>query len=212
MCARPRVALVATGIANVASLRAAFTRLDCELDEVDAPEQVRDAAAVLLPGVGAFAAGIERLRAVELDLALAERVRAGAPTLAVCLGLQLLAEASDEAPGSAGLGLIQGRAQRFPSGVACPQLGWNAVRAEAGCTLLESGWMAFANSFRLVERPSGWRCAVADHGGEFVAAIERGAVLGCQFHPELSGTAGARLLGRWLERAGLGATTAGGVA
>jgi imidazole glycerol phosphate synthase glutamine amidotransferase subunit len=171
---------------------------------------------VVLPGVGAFAAGIGSLRARELDRALADRVRGGAPTLAVCLGLQLLALESDEAPGERGLGLLEVPVRRFPPAVSCPQLGWNAIRADEDCALLESGWVAFANSFRLTERPAGWACATADHGGEFVAAVERGAVLGCQFHPELSGALGARVLARWCERAGLEPTAdaraAGGVA
>lgn len=201
--ARPKVALVPTGVANVASLRASFSRLGCELSEVKFPEEIATAEAVVLPGVGAFAPGIASLRDQGFDAALVERIRADRPTLAVCLGLQLLAASSEEAPGERGLGLLDVPVERFPEGVVCPQLGWNRIAADDDCALLESGWVAFANSFRLTAPPDGWACATADHGGEFVAAIERGAVLGCQFHPELSGALGERLLGRWIERAGL---------
>ena len=200
---RPEVALVPTGVANVASLRASFGRLGCELVEVKSPGEIATAEAVVLPGVGAFTPGIASLREQEFDAALVERIRAGNPTLAVCLGLQLLADSSDEAPGERGLGILDVPVERFPADVVCPQLGWNAITADGSCQLLESGWVAFANSFRLTERPKGWSSATAYHGGEFIAAIERGPVLGCQFHPELSGSFGQRLLGRWLASAGI---------
>ena len=201
--ARPKLALVPTGVANVASLRASFSRLGCELSEVKFPEEIVTAEAVVLPGVGAFAPGIASLREREFDAALVERIGSGNPTLAVCLGLQLLAASSHEAPGERGLGILDVPVERFPADVVCPQLGWNAITADGSCQLLESGWVAFANSFRLTERPEGWCTATANHGGEFVAAVERGPILGCQFHPELSGSFGQRLLGRWLASAGI---------
>jgi len=85
-----------------------------------------------------------------------------------------------------------------------PQLGWNRISCDEGCELLEPGYVYFANSFKLDQVPVGWRAARADYGGEFVAALERGPQLACQFHPELSGALGLGLLGRWLERAAEG--------
>ena len=85
----------------------------------------------------------------------------------------------------------------FPDGVRVPQFGWNAVEAAPDCNLLESGFAYFANSYRATLAP-GWKVATAEHGGSFIAAIERGNVVGCQFHPELSGAYGAALLSRWL--------------
>ncbi|MCP4246745.1 MAG: imidazole glycerol phosphate synthase subunit HisH, partial [bacterium] len=92
-----------------------------------------------------------------------------------------------------------GRVTRFGAGVRVPQLGWNRVEPTPGCVLSQPGYAYFANSYRLVECPTGWRAAYADHGGRFVAALERGPLLACQFHPELSGSWGIALLGRWLE-------------
>ena len=114
------------------------------------------------------------------------------------MGLQLLCNSSEESPGATGLGCVDGAVTHFPAGVRAPQFGWNRVTAGAGCSLLEDGYAYFANSFRLAEPPAGWHAATAEHGGRFVAAMERGAVLACQFHPELSGRYGIDLLRRWI--------------
>ncbi len=195
---RPRVVVVRTGTANLASVLAGLTRAGAEPVLTDDLADVQVAARLVLPGVGAFGAAMERLRAHDLVGALAQRVRTGRPTLAICLGLQLLAESSAESPGVAGLGILPARVTRFPDTVRVPQLGWNRVEAEPDCALLTSGYAYFANSYRLAERPAGWRAALAEHGGRFVAALERGPILACQFHPELSGSWGLELLRRWL--------------
>ena len=153
----------------------------------------------MLPGVGAFGAAMQRLVAAGLVDVLAERVRAGRPLLAICLGLQLLCESSAESPGVRGLGVVPGRVTRFDTGLRVPQLGWNFIKPEPACSLLTSGHAYFANSYRLTDTPAGWSAASAEYGGPFVAAFERGSVLACQFHPELSGRWGLQLLRRWLE-------------
>jgi imidazole glycerol phosphate synthase glutamine amidotransferase subunit len=201
-----RVAVVDTGTANIASMLAALQRCGAEPELCREPEAVLDATAVVLPGVGTFAAGMERLRASRLALSIAERVRDARPLLAVCLGLQLLCRTSDESPGVAGVGVIDDNVQRFAEHVAgkrliVPQLGWNAVVPGQGCRLLEPGYAYFANSYHLARIPEGWSGAVSHHGTSFVAALEQGALLACQFHPELSGPWGHHLLARWLRAA-----------
>ena len=104
-----------------------------------------------------------------------------------------------EDPGVAGLGVLPCTATRFPDHVRVPQLGWNRVSAVPGCRLLSDGAGYFANSYRLQELPDDWLGAVSDHGGRFVAAVERGAVQAGQFHPELSGRWGHAIIDRWLE-------------
>jgi glutamine amidotransferase len=160
---------------------------------------VRAAPHVVLPGVGAFGAAMELLSRDGLTEALIDRLRAGRPTLAICLGLQLLCQGSDESPGVPGLGVVPGRATRLPNHVRVPQMGWNMVEPAPGCRLLRPGYAYFANSFRLATQPPQWEAAWTDHGGPFVAAMERGALLACQFHPELSGAWGLELIGRWLQ-------------
>jgi imidazole glycerol phosphate synthase glutamine amidotransferase subunit len=162
------------------------------------PAEVAAAIHVVLPGVGTLGAAMLHLHERQLDVALAARVRAGRPTLAICLGMQILCEGSDESPEVPGLGVVPGRARRFPDSVRVPQLGWNQVETSPGCVLLRSGHAYFANSYRLEAAPPGWHAGFSDHGGPWVAALERGAVLACQFHPELSGRWGLELLQRWL--------------
>ncbi len=193
------VTVVRTGSANLASVVAALGRAGRTPELVDDAAAVAQAERLVLPGVGAFGAVMARLVELGLVEALTERIAAGRPTLAICLGLQVLASGSDESPGVAGLGVIPGRVTRLPDGVVVPQLGWNRVEADPGCRLLCDGAAYFANSYKLDSAPDGWSVAWSDHGGPFVAALERGAVLACQFHPELSGAWGAALLARWLE-------------
>ncbi|PKN57852.1 MAG: imidazole glycerol phosphate synthase subunit HisH [Deltaproteobacteria bacterium HGW-Deltaproteobacteria-14] len=195
------VVIVRTGVANLASVLAGLRRLGVTPDVTTDAAAVREARAVVLPGVGAFGAGMAALHEHGVAAALIERAAAGRPLLAVCLGLQLLAASSDEAPGVAGLAVHDGHVARFPDTVKVPQLGWNEVTPDAGCRLLEPGYAYFANSYRLTDAPLGWAAARSDHGGPFVAALERGPILACQFHPELSGPWGLALLDRWLAAA-----------
>ncbi len=194
----PQVVIVRTGSANLASVRAAFERLRVPTLVSDNPAEVEGASLLVLPGVGAFAPAMASLRERGLDSIIRARVADDRPTLAICLGLQLFCDASEESPGIEGLGIIRGTVRRFDSSVRVPQMGWNKVEVE-GAQILRSETMYFANSFRLAEPPAGWISATTDYAGAFVSAIERGNVVACQFHPELSGRAGLGLLWRWLE-------------
>jgi imidazole glycerol phosphate synthase glutamine amidotransferase subunit len=198
----PEVVVVRTGTANLASMVAGLRRAGARPRVSDDPADVSAARLLVLPGVGTLAAVMECLEADGRAARLRERVLARRPLLAVCLGLQLLCEGSEESPGVAGIAAVTGRATRFPAGVRVPQLGWNRVEAGPGPGLLESGHYYFANSYRMDRVPAGWSAAMADHGGWFVAAFEDGPVLACQFHPELSGAAGIGLFARWIDFAG----------
>lgn len=200
MVAARDVAIVRTGIANLASVIAAFERLGARPFVTTEARAITEASHVMLPGVGAFGAGMGALSAAHLVEPLSLRVAADRPTMAICLGLQLLCETSDETPGVRGLGLVPAHVARFTGpGLKVPQLGWNRVVAAPGMRFIETGYAYFANSYRLGEAPPGFSCALADHGGPFVAALERDNLLACQFHPELSGPWGQALIARWLE-------------
>ncbi len=192
------VMVINTGTANLASIRAAFTRLGAESVITDDAEAIRDAERLVLPGVGAFASGMSRLCSIGVADALRQRVERGRPLLAVCLGLQLLCRSSEESPGVEGLGVIDAGVERFRDATVVPQLGWNGVEP-VGCRLVLPGFAYYANSYRLAAAPAGWGAAFTEHGERFVAALERGPILACQFHPELSGAWGHALLRRWLE-------------
>lgn len=192
------VLILPTGTANLASVRAAFKKLGKTTELAEGPDKIRHADHVVLPGVGTFGATMTGLREAGFDQAIAERVKNGASTLAMCVGLQVIFQSSDESPEAQGLGAIEGHVGRFPNNVRVPQFGWNLIEPNAGCRMLEPGYAYFANSFRVQMAP-GCEVAHANHGEAFIAALEQGRVLACQFHPELSGTFGHRLIKRWLE-------------
>lgn len=194
----PQVTVIRTGTANTASVVAALERAGCEVRVSAEPAAVAAADRLVLPGVGSFGPVAVGLRERGLAEPLAERFASDRPSLAICLGLQLLAQSSEEDEDVGGLGVLPTTVVRFRSGLRVPQLGWNRLSVRPDCRLLSDGAVYFANSYVLDRIPEGWTGATADHGGDFVAAIERGPVLACQFHPELSGAAGQALLERWL--------------
>ena len=195
------IALIRTGTANLASVLAAFRRLGHAPLVTTDPQRVAEAAIAILPGVGAFGASMGEVQAAGLGEVLRERAAADRPLMGVCVGLQLLCGSSEEGPGVPGLGVIPGHVARFPEqpGLRVPNMGWCAVTPTAGARWLQPGHAYFAHSYRLTSVPEGWEGAVAEHGGPFVAALERGRTLALQLHPELSGAWGEDLLRRWLE-------------
>ncbi len=194
------VAIIRTGVANLASVVAAFDRLGVASEVTNDRELIATASHVMLPGVGAFGAGMAALRDSGIDVVLRERIAADKRTIAICLGLQLLCESSEETAGVVGLGIVPVPVRRFSDAhVKVPQLGWNRVEVPDGARFLSSGHAYFANSFRVTDEVPGALVAHADYDGKFVAAFERGNLLACQFHPELSGPWGQALLRRWLE-------------
>ncbi|MCE2967946.1 MAG: imidazole glycerol phosphate synthase subunit HisF [Phycisphaerales bacterium] len=196
------VTILSTGSANLASVVAAFERLGSRATITTDPLIAERAELLVLPGVGSLGSAMASLGQRGLIDMIRRRCAAHRPLLAICLGLQLLAEASDESPGVAGLGVIEGRAERFASSVRVPQMGWNRIVPGSGCVMLSEGDAYFANSYALRRAPLGWASATSTHDGAFIAAIERGPILACQFHPELSGAFGLSLLRRWLDAAG----------
>jgi glutamine amidotransferase len=203
------IRIINTGVANIRSLEAAFDRLQQPWQLTEDANQIESASHVVLPGVGAFAAAAEAIDRLGLRQSVIDRIASDKRLLCICLGMQLLAESSEEAPGVPGLGVIPHQIKRFSNAVAVPQLGWNEVRplpsersagshSENGPTPYEAGEAYFANSFRLTECPDGWGCAETQYDGTFVSSIWRGRVLACQFHPELSGVWGQQLLANWV--------------
>lgn len=201
------VMIIDTGLANLRSVEVALQRLGATTRRVTDPSALARAARVVLPGVGAFGPGLANLHERDLASSLRQRALAGLPTLAVCLGLQLLCEGSDEAVGGRGLGVIPARVRRLPAAARVPNLGWCAVADADGNAPHDPAHAYFAHSYAVPGtdlgrlRAGGWQTLTADHGGLFLAAARRRGVLACQFHPELSGAWGARLLRAWLEDA-----------
>lgn len=191
------VLIVPTGGANLASLVDAFERLGATCELSAEPAAYERAGRIVLPGVGAAPEARRRLEAADLVERLRRERR---PVLGVCLGMQLLFDASAEGD-TPGLGLLPGRAERLPAapGLAVPHMGWSRVAPRAPSRLLDDagGWFYFVHSYAVP--PQDDTVAIAEHGAAFAAVVERPPFFGVQFHPERSSDAGAALLGRFLE-------------
>lgn len=191
--------IVDSGGANISSLRFALARLGCAAPLTAKPAEIRAASHVFLPGVGAAAEAMARLE----RSGLADVVRSlDQPVLGICLGMQLLYEASDEDGGRECLGLVPGRVARIPGGPdhPVPHMGWNLTSLSGDCPLFRDlpGAAHFYYVHSYAAPPAPGTVAVADYGGEFTAVVARGNCYGVQFHPERSGPAGARLLANFL--------------
>lgn len=194
------VLVVQTSTANTASVVAGLNRVNAQPVLTKDPDLIRYADRVVLPGVGTFSAAINQLQTDGLIEALIERIEEARPTLAICLGLQMLCNGSEESPGTAGLGILPTQVFGYPNTMRVPQMGWNEIIPDSSCRYLKRGYAYFANSYYLATQPPSWNAAWSDYEIPFVAAVEKDDVLACQFHPELSGLWGTDLLERWLNR------------
>ena len=192
----PLVAVLDYGIGNLRSAQKALAKVGADARLTDDVGLVREAAGVVLPGVGAFGRCMEALRDTGLDEVASEAIDAGTPFLGICIGLQMLYEGSEEDPGVAGLGALPGKVVRIPEGVKRPQMQWNTLIVRRPSPLFEGLddpiWVYFVHSFAPAEDEHA--LATCDYGGTVVAAIERGRLWGTQFHPEKSGANGLRML------------------
>jgi glutamine amidotransferase len=196
---RARIAVVDYGMGNLRSVEKALERAGAEADVTRDQERIRSADGVVLPGVGAFPKAMRNLSELGLDSALADLIDEGVPVLGICLGLQLLFEASSENEGSDGLGLLKGRVERLPApGLKIPLIGWSPVRWTRDSRLTEGlpqdCPFYFVHSFAPDAVAPEDRLGIAEYGGEFTCAVERDSLYGVQFHPEKSSTAGLKLL------------------
>ncbi|MDB6086943.1 MAG: hypothetical protein JWN43_4824 [Gammaproteobacteria bacterium] len=196
------VVIVANGGANIASLQFALERLNVTSQVTGDPERIRAATHVVLPGVGAAAHAMSRLRKDKLDELLPTLRQ---PVLGICLGMQLLFEASDEGHTRC-LGIIPGHAARFAEapGRPVPHIGWNTLDIERESALLDGiggrggggEYAYFVHSYALPV--TGATVASTRYGAPFTACVEWGNFYGAQFHPERSAAVGARMLQNFL--------------
>lgn len=193
---RPFVAVIDYGIGNLRSAEKALCRAGADARLVTNEADVRAAAGVVLPGVGHFGRCSEALAASGLWEAAREAADGGKPFLGICVGMQLLYEASEEAPEARGLGVFAGKVTLLAEEVRRPQMQWNLLSVRPGSRLLagleEGTWAYFVHSYA---PPLGEETvATCDYGGQVAAAIERGSVFATQFHPEKSSSAGLAAL------------------
>ncbi len=199
-----RIGLIDYGMGNLHSVQRAFERLGAEVLPITAVEAMQDCEALVLPGVGAFDPAMQRLRSSGLDQGVIAACAAGRPLLGICLGLQLLFEASDEGT-AAGLGLLAGRVKALPKlpHHPIPHMGWAPLLPGTASPLLPADhrddWVYFVHSYAADPDDPAIVTAWVDWAGTPVtAAVWQGSIAACQFHPEKSGPVGEALLQRWL--------------
>lgn len=209
MSNNPSIAIVDYGVGNLGSLRRALGLYSENIFITEEKEKIERADAIILPGVGAFAAGMEGLRVRGLVETIRDAAARGVPILGICLGAQLLLDRGYEFGEHEGLGVLKGEVVPFPKmpiGVTIPAIGWQEVVAEdspkskvlfAG---LEHPFMYFVHSYILMPTDAMSILATTEYAGlSYCAALGEGSVVGTQFHPEKSGEAGLKLLSNFID-------------
>ena len=196
------IAVVDYGIGNLRSAQKALEHLGAPAVLTDDHDVIREAAGVVLPGVGSFGPCMNALRATGLDVPVVEAIRHDRPFMGICVGMQMLFEESAEDPGILGLGVLAGRVERLHAGVVLPHMGWNTVDVEPGAAMFAGidspAWLYFVHSYAPVPTDPSVVVGRTDHGGPIVAAVERGSLWATQFHPEKSGEVGLRTLANFV--------------
>ncbi|MDD4237339.1 MAG: imidazole glycerol phosphate synthase subunit HisH [Desulfotomaculaceae bacterium] len=201
------IAIIDYGMGNLRSVQKGFEKMGVEANVVGKPEQVLQARGVVLPGVGAFADAMTNLRSSGMDEAVHRAVEAGKPFLGICLGQQLLFDASEEWGLTRGLGIFRGRVRRLPGGLKVPHMGWNQAEIQRPDPLLEGVPQAssfyFVHSYYVDPEEQDVVLTRTEYGVHFASIVGRKNVYGIQFHPEKSSGMGLKILenfGRMVEK------------
>lgn len=198
--AAPRIAVLDYGIGNLRSAQKALEKVGADARLVTDAAEAEAADGVVLPGVGHFRRCAEALRDSGLDVAAKAAVAADVPFLGVCIGMQLLYDGSDEAPGVPGLGVLNATVRLLPDEVKRPQMQWNRLVSTRPCRLLDGlddPWAYFVHSY--AAEATAETVAICDYGGPVTALVERGRLWATQFHPEKSGRTGLAILGCFVD-------------
>lgn len=206
---QPRIAVVDYGAGNILNVLRALEHLNTSPELVDSPHSLHQAAGIIIPGVGAFGAGMHGLEITGMDNALRESFAQEVPLFAICLGMQLLASSSEESPGVAGLGLIDGHVRKLQPQVngdglgRVPDTGWARVtfnRPSAGFPVDKPHNFYFSHSYYFDPSDSSVVSGTkAMQTTEIPALLEHRNILAAQFHPEKSGPHGIALIKTWIE-------------
>ena len=200
------IAIIDYGVGNLFSLESSFAAIGEEVTVTADPAVLRKADKLLLPGVGAFEDAANKLRQTGLDALVKDLAESGKPLLGICLGMQLLFDKSYEYGCHQGLGLIPGEvrpiADVIPAGLKIPHIGWNALEFQKDCTIFanvsEGDCVYFVHSF-YATNCADYTVATAEYGAPLTAAVAKGNIYGCQFHPEKSGAVGLSILKAFAE-------------
>lgn len=199
------LAVIDYGAGNLRSVLHALKHLQADdVQLVQEPSQMQGADKIILPGVGAFGAGMQKLHEQKLVDPLRDAIQAGIPYLGICLGMQFLFEYSDEMGHHEGLGILSGHVTRFPEfdELKVPHMGWNVLQSAKSSDLVghlpDMPYAYFVHSYYCVPDNQTDILMTADYGSSFTAAVERDNIYGVQFHPEKSQQVGLQILENFL--------------
>jgi imidazole glycerol-phosphate synthase subunit HisH len=194
----PEIAIIDYGVGNLSSVEKAFAATGTRAVITSSESVLRQASALVLPGVGAFANCMTQLSARGFDQLVHESVAEGKPVLGVCVGMQMLFDESEEFGRTPGLGLLRGRVRRFVGDLVVPQVGWNQVRQRDVHNLFagigDSTFFYFVHSYFCEVEDDALIIGETDYGRPYASVVAQGNICGVQFHPEKSQAAGLRLL------------------
>jgi imidazole glycerol-phosphate synthase subunit HisH len=197
------IAVLDYGIGNLRSAAKALERVGADARLTRDHGLIREAAGVVLPGVGNYGRCMQALEESELDEVALEAAFSGRPFLGICVGMQMLYHGSEEVPDVPGLGVLPGIVRQLPDTVKRPQIQWNRLDVRGDSTLLtgldEESWVYFVHSY--AAEPDEHTVATCDYGGPMAAVVERGRLSATQFHPEKSGAVGMRILTNFVRQA-----------
>ena len=199
------LAIINYGAGNLRSVQTACEYVGEKAVITDNREEILNADRVILPGVGSFGSCIESIRKANLFDCIRQVTESGTPFLGICLGLQLLFEASDESPDAKGLGILKGRCVKIPQsdGVKIPHIGWNSITFPNPSPLftgIEDGsFVYFVHSYYMQPNDKSVITAVCDYSASLPVALSRGNIHATQFHPEKSGDVGLKILKNFID-------------
>ena len=199
------IALIDYDAGNMKSVEKALQALGQDVEPTRDPQKLLAADKVILPGVGAFGDAMENLQNFHLTEVIRQIIEKGTPFLGICLGMQLLFETSEEAPGVPGLGILEGKILKIPpaDGLKIPHMRWNSLHLSHEGRLFrnmkEGEYVYFVHSYYLKAKDEQIVKASAEYGVEIHASVERENVFGCQFHPEKSSETGLQILKNFVE-------------
>ena len=199
------IAIIDYDAGNLRSVEEALEALGSRAIITRNRDEILGADRVILPGVGAFGDAMEKLHQYELVDTIRQAAASGKPFLGICLGLQLLFESSEESPGVEGLSVLPGKILRIPDhpGLKIPHMGWNSLSVTPGARLfrgIENGaYVYFVHSYYCKAGDESIVAATTEYSTHIHAAVERGNVFACQFHPEKSGSVGLQILKNFIE-------------
>jgi len=192
------IAIVDYGMGNLRSVANAIKKLDGDFVITKKKDVIKDSTAVVLPGVGAFGKCIENLKKLELFDMLKDLILNDKRYLGICLGMQVLFDASEEAPGISGMGIIKGNVAKFKGDVKVPHMGWNSIEVQKDNPIfngIKSGeHFYFVHSYHVAPEDESCAAGRCSYGYEFVCAVEKENIMGTQFHPEKSSKRGLQIL------------------